>query len=606
MTKNRNTKVALVALMAVSAITPAAVSANAGETQNVNGTDATTKNTAAPATETAVRTIDFTLTDETGMLSRYVKSPGKLIEREGQYYIQPEISEAALAMITDAKIGDTPIIHTYGDVKMVLIPVGKDFAPVKGALTLQSPGYKGTVDFTLTADPATIKEVKDEKPEEKPEEKPTKPSTPYGDIADGKYEVTFDAYNPKTGEGNYAAITNHLNEKAVLVVEKGKYFLEVSATEKSNGMIAEYQVLAGDKYVKAETVSGSQAKYPHVVRLPLTSLNDLTTAKLHVVAGTHDAWYDFQIAVDKGLDLPKKEESADETVTLPAYVYQDGLQDLSIMHGKYLADKVKVTATETGYNVDVTFPEGQHLNGFTVEGATVAKKSENKVDGNTVKVYTLSVDDLSKIYTATVDLSVRVGDFSYDEKYNIQLQFGGMKNPFGDIQKLANYGAIVSLYSQGIFKESEKFNPYTTTTRYQFSLMLFRALDLEVPETTGFKDITTLDAEALSAIKALNSYGVINGVNKETFAPNNKITRAQTAKMIYRLLEKEGYKPAADAKMPFSDVPANDQELNKAAAQLHALGIMTGSAGKLNPGAPLTRDQMAKVLNNALEVLGNL
>lgn len=143
---------------------------------------------------------------------------------------------------------------------------------------------------------------------------------------------------------------------------------------------------------------------------------------------------------------------------------------------------------------------------------------------------------------------MRFGDFAYDEKYNVQLQFGGEKNPFTDIQKLANYGAIVSLYSYGIFKDSEKFNPYNTTTRYQFSLMLFRALELEVPETTNFKDIAKLDEEALSAIKALNSYGVINGVNEETFAPYNKITRAQTAKMIYRLLVKEGYEPAADAK----------------------------------------------------------
>ncbi len=58
--------------------------------------------------------------------------------------------------------------------------------------------------------------------------------------------------------------------------------------------------------------------------------------------------------------------------------------------------------------------------------------------------------------------------------------------------------------------------------------------------------------------------------------------------------------------MPFSDVPATDAELNKAAAQLNALGIMTGSNGKLNPNAPLTRDQMAKVLNNTLQALEGL
>ena len=600
MAKNRNTKMALAALMAASVITPAAVSANVGETQNVNGTDATTK-------EAAVRTIDFTIAEETGMLARFVKGPGELVEQNGQQYIKINLSDNVLSMLTAVTVKGESAVHEIGGKKEVLIPVDAEYSPVEGVFAVDSPYGKGEYTATLTPDAKSIKEAGEEKPEEKPtEEKPAQPETPYGDIADGKYEVTFDAYDPETGEGNYKAITSHLDSKAKLIVKDGQYALEIQAAERSNPMILAYEVLVDGEYVAAETVSGSSTEYPHVVRLPLTSLNDLTTARLHVaVPNVIDKWYDFQIAVDKGLDLPEK-EAADEVSILPTYVYQDGSNELSIMHGKYMADTVEVTATEAGYDVDVTFPEGQHLNGFTVEGATVAKKSE-KVDGsNTVKVYTVSVDDLSKIYTATVDLSVRFGDFAYDEKYNVQLQFGGKKNPFTDIQKLANYGAIVSLYSDGIFKENKKFNPYNTTTRYQFSLMLFRALDLEVPATTNFKDIAKLDEEALSAIKALNNFGVINGVNKETFAPYNNITRAQTAKMIYRLLEKSGYEPVADAKMPFSDVPSNDEELNKAAAQLNALGIMTGTKGKLNPGGLLTRDQMAKVLNNALEVLESL
>ena len=588
MANNRNTKIALAALMAASVITPAAVSAN---------TEATTK-------EAAVRTIDFTVADETGMLARVIKGPGELVEQNGQQYIKISLSDTMLSMLTAITVEGESALHEVGGKKVALIPVDENYSPVEGVFTVDSPMAKGDYKATLTPDAKSIKEAGGEKPEEEPTEKPVEetpaqPETPYGDIADGEYEVAFDAYNLK-GEGNYTAITNHLEKKATLVVEDGKYFLEVSATERSNGMITEYQVLVDGKYVKAETVSGSLTEYPHVVRLPLTSLNELTTAKLHVVAGSHDMWYDFQIAVDKGLDLPERLDIR------PAYVYQDGSNELSIMHGKYLANEVVVTTTEAGYDVDVTFPEGEHLNGFSVEGATVAKKSEKEVDGHTVKVYTVSVDDLSKIYTATVDLSVRFGDFAYDEKYNVQLQFGGKQNPFTDIQKLANYGAIVSLYSNGIFKENEKFNPYNTTTRYQFSLMLFRALDLEVPATTNFKDIAKLDEEALSAIKALNGIGVINGVNKETFAPYNKITRAQTAKMIYRLLLQSGYEPAAGAKMPFGDVPSNDKELNEAAAQLNALGIMTGSKGKLNPGGQLTRDQMAKVLNNTLDVLESL
>ena len=322
MANNRNTKIALAALMAASVITPAAASAN---------TEATTK-------EAAVRTINFTVADETGMLARVIKGPGELVEQNGRQYIKISLSDTMLSMLTAITVEGESALHEVGGKKVALIPVDENYSPVEGVFTVDSPMAKGDYKATLTPDADSITEAGEEKPEEKPtEEKPAQPETPYGDIADGEYEVTFDAYNPKTGEGNYTAITNQLEKKATLVVEDGKYFLEVSGTEKSNGMIAEYQVLVDGKYVKAETVSGSLTEYPHVVRLPLTSLNDLTTAKLHVVVpNVIDKWFDFQIAVDKGLDLPE-EEAADEAFTLPAYVYQDGSHELSIMHGKYLA-----------------------------------------------------------------------------------------------------------------------------------------------------------------------------------------------------------------------------------------------------------------------------
>ena len=600
MAKKRNTKLALASLMAVSAITPVVASAD------TNGSVTTEAGTSRSTEAQVTKTIDFKVEDDSKMLANYVKGPGTLVEQNGQQYIQLNLSDALLNMVTAVTVDGKTALHEYGGKKMVLIPVSADYAPVVIDFAINLPIGAGEYKATLTPDADSIKEVEQEKPEtpEETPETPSTPTTPYGEIEDGRYEVTFDAYNPKTDEGNYTAITNHLEPKATLVVENGEYFLEVNATEKSHAMIAEYQVLVGEEYVTAETVSGSAEQYPHVVRLPLVSLNELTTAKLHVVvpAVNMDKWYDFKIAVDPGLDLPEKEQAPETTEEVPVYVYKDGTNELSIMSGTYLSE----TATVTAEGIDVVFPQGQYLKGFAVEGATVALKSEEVVGKNTVKVYTIKTQDTSKIYTATLDVKVDVAGVNYDTKHKVQLQFGGKQNPFTDIQKLDNYSAIVNLYSLGIFKENEKFNPYNTTTRYQFSLMLYRALDVEVPATTGFKDIANLDAEAQSAIKALNKLGVINGVNKETFAPHNKITRAQTAKMIYRLLVSNGYKDQADAKMPFSDVPANDAELNTAAAQLNALGIMTGSNGKLNPNNPLTRDQMSKVLNNALQALNGL
>ena len=76
--------------------------------------------------------------------------------------------------------------------------------------------------------------------------------------------------------------------------------------------------------------------------------------------------------------------------------------------------------------------------------------------------------------------------------------------PFSDITNDNHKEFIETLYEEGIFKEADKFNPKDTLKRYQFALMLNRALDLDVPATTNFTDIAKLDQETQDAVKALN------------------------------------------------------------------------------------------------------
>ena len=610
MAKNsKATKAIIASLLATSAIVPAmAVSADVDGSVKVNGTDATSRSVEAVNTSAqATKTIDFKVEDATGMLAKYVPGTGSLVEREGQNYIQLNLTEQVLAMVDEVLVDGKTAVYNYGS-KIILIPVSADFKPVEATFTLTTPVGKMDAKATLTPDPASIKQEKTEsnKPT-KPEEEAGKPFAPgkkFDSVEDGTYDVTFDTYAPETNIGNYKAISSHFSPKAKLIVKGGKYSVQVEVVEKSNPMIAALKV----NEQLATTVSGTATEGTRVLSFDINSISDLHKSAVHVVvpAAKMDKWYDFGFAINTAnLELPKA-ETTPEANTLPAFVYADGKNELSIMQGKYLADQVTVTSTAGGYDVDVAFPEGQHLNDFTVTGATVAKKSEEVVGENTVKIYTVSVKDLTQIYNATVDLSVRFGDFKYDEKYPVQLQFGGKKNPFTDIMKDASYGSIVSLYSKGIFKEADKFNPKNNVTRSQFALMINRALTLEVPATTKFTDIAKFDAETQSAIKALNGIGVINGNTETLFAPTQDITRKQAALMIYRLLENQGYTVTDDATTDFTDISAKDVEADKAIAVLNKLGVMTGYEGKFNPDQKLTRGQMAKVLNNMLTVIDGL
>ena len=589
--QSKATKVVIASLIATSAIVPAmAVSAEVGGTVT-KSTDTTTTTTAA------TQTIDFKVEDATGMLAKYVPGTGTLVERNGQKYIQLNLAENVLAMIDDVLVDGKTAVYNYGS-KMVLIPVSNDFKAVEATFTLTTPVGKVDAKGTLTPDPSSIKTVGEAtKPvEENKEDKVYTEGKKFESVADGTYAIQWDAYKEKVG--NYTAISTHFSKDAKLVVKDGKYTVEISTTEKSADMIKGLKIAGKEASVDANGVYSVE----------ISSISALHDSSVHVVvaAANMDKWYDFGFAIETAnLELPKAGTTPEVAATAPVYVYKDGTNELSIMHNKYLDDEVTITETAAGYDVDVTFPEGQHLIDFKVEGATVALKSEEVEGANTVKIYTVSVGDLSTIYNATADLKVVVnGATLYETKHALQLQFGGKQNPFTDIVKDGHYGYIVNLYSAGIFKEADKFNPKDPLKRYQFALMLNRALDLDVPATTNFTDIAKLDAETQDAVKALNAYGIINGTTATTFGAGDGIKRQHAALMIYRLLVKNGYEPTG-ATANFTDLP-KDAEAVKAIAELNHLGIMTGYQGKVTPNAVLTRSQMAKIVNNSLNVLEGL
>ncbi|MBQ0138761.1 MAG: NEAT domain-containing protein, partial [Kurthia sp.] len=397
--QSKATKAVIASLLATSAIVPAMA---------VSAADATT-----PAT---AKTIDFKLEDTMGgILSKYITSPGALVELQGKQYIQVTLPDAVLSLVKTVTVNGTSIIN---DKKQISVPLTADYAPVK----IELETSLGNITATVTPDKSSIKGGEEKTEEAKPavEGKPFTPGKKFESVADGTYDVTIDAYDPEKNVGGYAAITPHLSTNAKLVVKEGKYKLQVSPSAASNAMIAGFKI--NDKELTA--ISGSPTGEVQVFEIELDSISELYKASVHVVvkAANMDKWYPFGIAINTAdLELPKagvKEETKPEPTskTMPVSVYKDGTKETSFMQGKYLADTVTVTATEGGYDVDVTFPEGQHLNDFTVEGATVALKSEEVVGANTVKIYTVSVADLSKLYTAAADLTVKLnGEILYEE-----------------------------------------------------------------------------------------------------------------------------------------------------------------------------------------------
>ncbi|MFJ8234708.1 S-layer homology domain-containing protein [Ureibacillus sp. NPDC094379] len=122
--------------------------------------------------------------------------------------------------------------------------------------------------------------------------------------------------------------------------------------------------------------------------------------------------------------------------------------------------------------------------------------------------------------------------------------------------------------------------------------------------TPSFSDIAGNDHEA--AIKAIAELGYINGKADGTFAPNETVTRGQVALMLGKWALAQGVKVPADyaTKEYFNDLPASATDENKQMyALVKAAGIFEGSNGSLNPGAKISRQHMAVVLNSAFEAV---
>lgn len=601
----------MASLLATSAIVPAvAASAEVGGdiTRSVEAGDAVTTSIEATPISVEQTVINFTI--DNAIVAGQLPKSGVLVEEDGQTYLVIELPAQAAAIVNSVLVNGEEILLENEEGVFLYVPVTEDFEPVEAAvsamgmtlnvvLTPEAPEVdeEGTDEETGTDEEETDEET-DEDLEDTSDVAPLKYlKSGYGDIVDGEYEVEIDFVDLETGEAGYAAMARHIESSATLVVEDGAYYLDIQATEASNGMITNYYLLE-DEETTLESIEGSSEEYPHTVRVPLADLNSYTEMAVHVYAETPamtiDHAYPFGIQVNPGQSLPE---------LVPTYVYKDGTNELSIMQETYLSSTSAVTDNGDGtYSVDVTFPKGQFLvSDLIFNGETIAESdSYEDEEENTVKIYTVEVDDLSKIYSATFDLDV---PGFYKAQHTAQIQFGGEKNPFGDITKSWAYSNVVSLYNKGIFKATDKFNPGNNLERGHFALMLARAFDLEAPANTPFTDLRS-DVEEQTAIKALNNYGIINGKSATTFAPADKILRYEAALMINRVLNKYDIEVNGENLRGFNDIDKVSNEANEAIVNLASLDIIGGKGdGKFDPNGTLTRAEMAKILDNALKII---
>ncbi len=161
----------------------------------------------------------------------------------------------------------------------------------------------------------------------------------------------------------------------------------------------------------------------------------------------------------------------------------------------------------------------------------------------------------------------------------------------GSVSKAAKLG-IVSGYANGTFR------PNAPVTRAEFSAMIARAFGIE-PAVSSASFGDTRSSWAAGYIGALSDLGVVAGYSDNSFKPNAKISRAEMAVMIARVINLSEL-PAAAAPASFSDV-GSDHWAAGVIDQAVSAGLLNGaSASSFAPDKNASRAEAITLIVRTL------
>ena len=147
------------------------------------------------------------------------------------------------------------------------------------------------------------------------------------------------------------------------------------------------------------------------------------------------------------------------------------------------------------------------------------------------------------------------------------------------------------------------YRPGQSISRGEFTLMICRAFQFPTDGgSSGFPDVPRNSTYA-GAIASARDLGIVQG-NRGRFQPDLPITRQSAMTMIGRAMEAAGQSlPAADTGLlsSYADGSRVSAFARPSVAALIQMGAVRGnSASRLNPGAAISRAEMAVILHRVL------
>ena len=159
--------------------------------------------------------------------------------------------------------------------------------------------------------------------------------------------------------------------------------------------------------------------------------------------------------------------------------------------------------------------------------------------------------------------------------------------------------AILNLAKRGIINgvEKNKFAPDGLVTREQFVKMAVLAMDIHNEKGIADFDYVAPGAWYGSYIASAKQKNIINGISDTDFGVGSNITREDVAVIIYRMFEQKGIK-LTNIKSDFADMSGISDYAYAAVSALAGEGIINGTGeNKFSPKNNTTRAEAAVLIN---------
>ena len=170
------------------------------------------------------------------------------------------------------------------------------------------------------------------------------------------------------------------------------------------------------------------------------------------------------------------------------------------------------------------------------------------------------------------------------------------------------YPAVEYAVDNGLFAgtSATAFSPNGAMTRGMFVTVLSRQakIDQSQYQLFRFTDVKKGDYYA-APVEWAARYGIVSGTGKNTFSPNQKVTREQMAAFLYRYAKAIGNAEISNGTeiLRFPDTGDVSDWAKEAMTWAVDKKIINGSDGKLDPQGTATRAQVAQVVRSAKDVL---